>query len=53
MNFRTKPRGIHANFQSECHLCGGEITVSNGRIDNHRCERPVTLEQIRDALQTR
>ena len=51
---KTKPKGIHANFRTDCG-CGGEITVTNGRIDPHQCrielpERPVTLAQIRAAL---
>jgi len=51
---KTKPRGIHASFQTECVYCRGTLTISNGRIDHHDCrepERPVTLEQIRAALE--
>jgi len=56
-NFRTKPKGIHANFRTDCG-CGAEITVTNGRIDPHQCriepaERPVSLAQIRAALDNR
>ena len=47
---KTKPRGIHANFRTDC-PCGAELTVRNGRIDPHQCrEKPVTLAQIRAAL---
>jgi hypothetical protein len=51
---KTKPKGIHANFRTDCH-CGAEITVSNGRVDSHNCERPhpITLADIRAALTTR
>lgn len=47
-----KPRGIHATFQTECHRCTAEITVTNGRPDQHLCRppKPVTLAQIRAAL---
>jgi len=56
-NFRTKPKGIHATFRTDCG-CGGELTVTNGRVDPHQCriepaERPVTLAQIRAALDNR
>ena len=50
-----KPKGIHATFQSECWKCGDEITVSNGRVDNHDCRppQPKTLAEIRAALDRR
>lgn len=35
---RTKPRGMWANFVSECVECRDEITVSNGRPEPHQCE---------------
>jgi hypothetical protein len=56
---KTKPRGIHATFITECAYCRGEITVTNGRADFHQCPvvittsnttKPVTLEDIRAAL---
>lgn len=49
---KTKPKGIHATFAVDCPKCGEEFTVSNGRHDPHDCRvpRPLTLEQIRDAL---
>ena len=55
---KTKPKGIHATFESSCFKCADVITVSNGRIDPHQCriepaERPVTLAQIRAALDNR
>jgi len=50
MNFRTKPKGIHANFRTDCG-CGGEITVTNGRVDHHECERITgTLDEVLAAL---
>jgi hypothetical protein len=57
--FRTKAKGVWANFTTECVACRGEITVTNGRADFHQCPvvvvttnttKPVTLEQIRAAL---
>jgi len=50
---RTKPRGIHATFRTDCH-CGQELTVTNGRPDPHDCrppEQPVSLADIRAALE--
>jgi hypothetical protein len=51
----TKPKGDHAKFQTTCHRCQGELTITNGRVDHHDCRepRPVTLEQIRAALDNR
>lgn len=51
---KTKPRGIWANFRTDCH-CGSEITISNARIDPHDCRvpRPVTLADIRAALEAK
>jgi len=48
---KTKPKGIHANFRTDCH-CGAELTVTNGRIDQHQCResRPISLAQLRAAL---
>lgn len=60
----TKPRDIWANFETTCAACGGELTVSNGRIDPHTCDfrarnleaiqeqidNPITLADIRAAL---
>ena len=42
---KTKPRGIHANFTTECATCRGELTVSNGRIEHHECRTtaPMTV----------
>ena len=34
--FRTKPRGVWANFQTECG-CGGVLTITGGRIEWHDC----------------
>lgn len=55
---KTKPRGIHATFQTECVYCRGDLTVSNGRPDPHTCrietpDRPVSLADIRAALEAR
>lgn len=33
----TKPRGIHATFETECVRCRGELTITNGRIEWHEC----------------
>lgn len=46
----SKPKGIHATFESECWKCGSELTVTNGRPDPHQCERPITLADLRAAL---
>jgi hypothetical protein len=48
---KTKPKGIHANFATDCQ-CGSELTVTNGRVDKHECERPrpITLADLRAAL---
>lgn len=35
---KTKPRGIHANFVTECVKCQDDLTVTNGRIEDHQCE---------------
>lgn len=53
---KTKPKGIHATFATDCPTCGSELTVTNGRIDRHECERPqrpITLADIRAALENR
>jgi hypothetical protein len=52
--FKTKPRGDQASFVTDCH-CGGELTISNGRIDPHQCreKRPITLADLRAALDNR
>jgi len=49
-----KPKGIHANFTTTC-TCGGDLTVTNGRIDHHDCRepQPKTLADIRAALDNR
>jgi hypothetical protein len=48
--FRTKPTGIWATFAVDCR-CGGEITVTNGRVDPHTCERITgTFEEVLAAL---
>lgn len=52
MAFTTKPKGIHANFRTDC-TCGAELTVTGGRIDRHECERPITLAQLKAALDNR
>ena len=50
--FRTKPRAEQLSFIAECFRCHGELTISNGRVDAHTCERaqPKTLADIRFAL---
>jgi hypothetical protein len=48
--FRTKATGIWANFQTHCFKCGYVVTVSNGRPEHHTCERPITLADLRAAL---
>lgn len=54
MAFRTKPRGMWANFDTSCWKCGGDITVTNGRVDRHDCEpQPITLADLRAALDNR
>jgi hypothetical protein len=49
---KTKPKGIHATFRTDCATCGSELTVTNGRVDRHECERPrpITLADLRAAL---
>lgn len=49
---KTKPRGIWATFATTCE-CGAEITVTNGRPESHECERPITLAELRAALERR
>ena len=51
--FKTKPRGIHANFSSDCWKCGDEITVTNGRPERHDCREPLTLADLDAALDNR
>lgn len=34
---RTKPRGIHATFETDCERCGDIITVTNGKVSQHEC----------------
>ena len=47
---KTKPKGIHATFATECQR-GAELTVTNGRIDFHECERITgTLDEVLAAL---
>lgn len=47
---KTKPRGIHATFETTCG-CGGVLTVTNGRVDPHVCERLTgTLTDLYAAL---
>ena len=53
---KTKPRGIHATFQTECVYCRGILTITNARVDHHDCrepERPVSLADIRAALESK
>lgn len=45
MKFTTKPTGPHANFYVPCD-CGGEITVSNGRLDPHTCRTSADRRQL-------
>ena len=51
----TKPKGDQASFLATCHLCNGELTISNGRVDYHDCRppQPKTLAEIRAALDNR
>jgi hypothetical protein len=55
MAFKTRARGMWANFQTECHHCGGELTVTNGKPDLHYHQRdePKTLADIRFALDSK
>jgi len=54
MNFRTKPKGIHATFETDCFKCSGVLTVTSGRIDPHDCQpRPISLADLRAALDNR
>ena len=46
---KTKPRGIHANFVTQCATCYCPMTVTNGRVDPHECH-PISLAQLRAAL---
>lgn len=48
---KTRPRGIHANFETSCPTCRTVITITNGRIDPHECAQPVTLADLRAALE--
>jgi hypothetical protein len=34
---KTKAKGIHANFQTECPECKEPIFVTNGKPDPHEC----------------
>jgi len=42
----TKPRGIHANFTTTCITCRREMTITNGRPDEHHCHFDITLDGI-------
>lgn len=60
----TKAKGEHATFTMDCHRCGNEQTVTNGRPDRHECDfrtknleaiqweidNPLTLDSITAAL---
>jgi hypothetical protein len=48
--FKTKPRDEQASFLAECFKCRGELTITNGRVEQHHCERPITLADLRAAL---
>ena len=51
---KTKPRGIHASFQTECVYCRGTLTITNGRVEHHDCERITgTLDEVLAALASR
>lgn len=41
---KTSPRGIWADFRFTCVHCGGECTVTNGRVDPHLCR--IELDDI-------
>lgn len=43
----TKPKGIHATFQTECWACDTELNVTNGRIEPHDC-RPQIIQELDD-----
>ena len=53
MRFTTKPQGMWATFETTCHRCKGVLNVSNGRPEPHTCEQPITLAQLRAALDNR
>ncbi len=46
---KTNPRGIWANFATCCTDCLRELTITNGRVNEHDCH-PITLAQLRAAL---
>jgi hypothetical protein len=48
--FKTKPRDEQASFITSCFKCRGELTITNGRVEHHTCERPITLADLRAAL---
>lgn len=50
----TKPRDEQASFRTDCWKCRGELTVTNGRVDPHTCERITgTLAELYAALDNR
>lgn len=48
---KTKPRGMWANFQTECVHCRRIIHVNGGRVEPHDCGP--TLAEIYTAYLTR
>lgn len=44
---RNLPKGVWANFTSTCHICQGEITVRDGRLERHECRERIDLDGIR------
>lgn len=45
----TKPRGIYANFATECVHCRGEIVYRDGRQERHECQpQTPTIYEVAD-----
>jgi len=54
VNFRTRPRGDQLSFLTTCHRCNGELSITNGRVDKHECERLTgALAELYAALDNR
>jgi len=41
--FRTKAKGVWANFTTDCDRCGHELTISNGKVEPHVCRQQLTV----------
>ena len=48
--FRTKPRDEQLSFLTSCWRCRGELSISNGRVDRHDCQRLQPMGEWQDAL---